>query len=632
MDEDDEEDMESEVDENEEVEDAEKSDGDSTSTKENAEDKGLTEDIYGRLRDKQGNIITWKDTETTGEGGRYIPPALRKLTALNQSKEKKEQLAALKRTLKGLVNRLAESNLGGIAGEIEGTYLRHSRNDVSEVMTSLLMEAVVGPTLTPERLVQELALLVALLSANVGSEVGAHILNEFVLKWSDEMERLSPDVEDGSKELDNLVLFISFLYCFKVVEARLIYDIMHRLAKGFSGKEVELILLVLRSVGFNLRKDDPLALKTLITEIQTKAAEAQTTNTARGKEEGAAGSSKKTGGGKGVEEGGEGTEYSRVTFMLETIQAVRNNNMSKLPNYDPTHTDHLKQVLRGLVRKGRQPAQLNVTLEDMLRARECGRWWVVGSAWSGGLVGEKADQHGQATASTSKKMDSDMKFSDAFMRKATKLQLQRPPRVNILYILTEGSEDYLDACEKLLQLSLPQQQERELFSVILLCCQKGKMYNPFYSYLSDRLCKFDKKYARLLQFALWDKFEEVETMKIREVNNLAKFLTHLISENGLNITIFKHVSFMDVEKQMISLIRQVLIPLLLHPAGSEAIERIFSVVSASPKLKVLRQSLRIFILKFIKGKRSAEDTNLAMLTKRVEAAVEILNKGGGVRL
>lgn len=399
--------------------------------------------------------------------------------------------------------------------------------------------------------------------------------------------------------------------------------------------QVELILLVLRSVGFNLRKDDPLALKALITEIQTKAAEAQEANTTStgGKEEGTAGSSKTTAGdGKGMKGGSEGTEYSRVTFMLETIQAVRNNNMNKLPNYDPTHTDHLKQVLRGLVRKGRQPAQLNVTLEDMLRARECGRWWVVGSAWSGGLVGEKTGQHGDTTTSKSNKPSMETKFSDAFMRKATKLQLQRPPRVNILYIVTEGSEDYLDAFEKLLQLSLPQQQERELFSVILLCCQKGKMYNPFFSHLSDRMCKFDKKYSRLLQFALWDKFEEVEAMKVREVNNLAKFLTHLISENGLNLTVFKHVSFMDAEKQMISLIRQVLIALLLHPAGSEAIERIFSVLSASPKLKVLRQSLRIFILKFIKGKRSSEDTNLAMLTRRINAAVEILSQGGVVRL
>ena len=389
---------------------------------------------------------------------------------------------------------------------------------------------------------------------------------------------------------------------------------------------------MLRSVGFNLRKDNPLALKDLITKIQTKAAQAQQkTAEAAGREEEVAGSSQAKGGGKDTKGSSEGAEYSRITFMLETIQAVRNNNVSKLPNYDPEHTDHLRQVLRGLVRKGQQPPHLNVTLEDMQKARECGRWWVVGSAWSGGLVGERPDQ-GDAKISKSNRLAMEMKFSDAFMRKAIKLQLQRPPRINILYIVTEGSVDYLDAFEKLLQLGLPQQQERELFSVILLCCQKGKTYNYFFSYLSDRMCKFDKKFARLLQFAVWDKFEEVEGMKVREVNNLAKFLTHLIGENSLNLTIFKHVSFMDAEKQTVSLIRQVLISLLLHPTGADAVDRIFSVLSASPKLKVLRQSLRIFILKFIKGKRSSEDTNLAMLSKRIESAVALLTQGGGVRL
>ncbi|XP_050690073.1 titin homolog [Eriocheir sinensis] len=595
-----------------------------------SDDDILTEDIYGRLRDRHGNIVTQNKPNTSSgnqpDGARYVPPALRKLSALNQSAEKRQQLAAVKRSLKGLINRLAESNMGGIASEIEGMYAKHARNDVNDMLTALLMEAVVGPTLTPERLTQELALLVALLSANVGNEIGAHILNEFVLRWHDGVDNLDRDSEEGAgcKELDNLTLFVCHLYAFRVVEARLIYDILHRLAQGFSEKEVELILQVLRSIGFNLRKDDPLALKALITLIQTKAADVREKTTKESEE-------RKKIGGRSTD-GDEGTEYSRVTFMLETIQAVRNNNVSKLPNYDPTHMDHLRQVLRGLVKKGRQPSALNVSLEDMVKARECGRWWVVGSAWSGGLIDEAPRSEKSVDGRKEKSAELDAKYSDAFMRKATKLQLSRPPRVNILYILTEGSEDYLDAFEKLLHLSLPQQQEREIFSVILLCCQKGKVFNPFFSYLADRMCKFDKKFVRLIQFALFDKFEELEDMKVREVGNIAKFVTHLIAETSLSLTVFKNVNFMDADKRMISLIRQVVISLLLHPAGTETVERTFSVLSASPKLKVLRQSLRIFILKFIKGKKNSEDTNSAMLGRRVETAVEILSSGGGVRL
>lgn len=583
-----------------EFSDVEEDTQDVTNKAQPKEKDGVREDIYGRLRDKEGNII--QDENREAGNGRYIPPALRKLMALDTSEKKKEQLGKLRKTLKGLLNRLAESNMAGIVSQIEGMYIKQSHNDMNEILTSLFFESLVAPTLTPERLVQEHAVLVAVLSTNVGNEVGAHILNEFVLRWNDEMQQLMPGEDIDTKELDNLLLFLASLYNFRVMNARLIYDILNKLAHSFTDKEVELILLILRSVGFTLRKEDPLALKSLITKIQTQASMTEDKH-------------------KDIK------EYSRVRFMLEVIQAIRNNNMAKMPNFDPSHAEHLKKVLKGLMRKGSQAAQLNITLEDLLKAREHGRWWIVGSAWSG----EKPTQD-QNRSDNVKEKNLQCEFSEKFKEKAAKLQLSRPPRINILYVITEGSDDYLDAFEKLLQLNLPPQQERELFNVILLCCQKCKVYNPFFAYLADRMCNFDVKYKRLLQFALWDKFEEIESIKPREAANLAKFVTHLIGENSLNLSVFKNISFMEIDSQMISFLRQVLIALLLHPAGKDSVERIFSGLFASPKLRLLRQSLRIFILKFLNAKKNNENADHLMLSKRIQDVTEILNRGGGVRL
>lgn len=39
----------------------------------------------------------------------------------------------------------------------------------------------------------------------------------------------------------------------------------------FTEKEIELILLILKTVGFSLRKDDPSALKEFIQSLQRKA-------------------------------------------------------------------------------------------------------------------------------------------------------------------------------------------------------------------------------------------------------------------------------------------------------------------------------------------------------------------------
>jgi nucleolar MIF4G domain-containing protein 1 len=65
------------------------------------------------------------------------------------------------------------------------------------------------------------------------------------------------------------LIFLSQVFC-----AVLMYDILEKLSEKFGEKEVELILLILRSVGFSLRKDDPLALKVLILKLQQKAAKA----------------------------------------------------------------------------------------------------------------------------------------------------------------------------------------------------------------------------------------------------------------------------------------------------------------------------------------------------------------------
>lgn len=79
------------------------------------------------------------------------------------------------------------------------------------------------------------------------------------------------------KECDNLFSIIAHLYNFHVVHSLLIFDILKKLIGTFTGKDIELILLMLKNVGFSLRKDDALSLKELIAETQAKASGAGST-------------------------------------------------------------------------------------------------------------------------------------------------------------------------------------------------------------------------------------------------------------------------------------------------------------------------------------------------------------------
>lgn len=77
------------------------------------------------------------------------------------------------------------------------------------------------------------------------------------------------DVEN--KELDNVIFIICHLYTFNIFKHNMIYEILDILMEKLTEKSVECILLMLKSIGFVLRKDDPIALKNFIIDIQKRA-------------------------------------------------------------------------------------------------------------------------------------------------------------------------------------------------------------------------------------------------------------------------------------------------------------------------------------------------------------------------
>lgn len=52
--------------------------------------------------------------------------------------------------------------------------------------------------------------------------------------------------------------------------------------------------------------------------------------------------------------------------MLDVLLAIKNNNMSKIPQYDPSRIEHLKKILKNLIHKGNSVTQFNVSLKDLL--------------------------------------------------------------------------------------------------------------------------------------------------------------------------------------------------------------------------------------------------------------------------
>ena len=110
------------------------------SEEQNNEITDVWEDIYGRKRDVDGNIVNEEETKSAdvsnpGAGSKYVPPALRRKASGQDSDEQKRiSLERLAKQIKGLLNRLAESNIHGIGRDIERFYNSNSRNDVNNTL------------------------------------------------------------------------------------------------------------------------------------------------------------------------------------------------------------------------------------------------------------------------------------------------------------------------------------------------------------------------------------------------------------------------------------------------------------------------------------------------------------------
>lgn len=52
--------------------------------------------------------------------------------------------------------------------------------------------------------------------------------------------------------------------------------------------------------------------------------------------------------------------------MLDVLLAIKNNNMSKIPDYDPDLVDRLRKLQRALLRSGSSITELKISLNDLL--------------------------------------------------------------------------------------------------------------------------------------------------------------------------------------------------------------------------------------------------------------------------
>ncbi|KAF5937939.1 hypothetical protein HYC85_025445 [Camellia sinensis] len=205
---------------------------------------------------------------------KYVAPHLR-----SRVEKESEEFSQIRRRVRGLLNRMSESNVESVTSEISTIFHSIARNVGSQVITEEVLASCSGGPRGNEQLsVHSIfytlscmllfsAAFVAGMASLVGMDFGAKLLASLAKCFEDEY------LEEDNLSLRNVTLLLSYLYIFGVCSSDLIYDFMIMLSKRLMEIDVSTILTILQCCGMNLRGDDPAAMKDFVLSVQNRANE-----------------------------------------------------------------------------------------------------------------------------------------------------------------------------------------------------------------------------------------------------------------------------------------------------------------------------------------------------------------------
>lgn len=470
--------------------------------------------------------------------GKYVPPSLRNTDAAGP-----EDLSQLRRQIQGLLNRLSEANLISILGDMENIFRDHPRQHVTTTLLDLLMGLLSDPTTLQDTFIILHSGFIAAVYKIVGTDFGAQAIQRIDEDFAQNY-RLGTDQDRTGKKLTNLISLLAELYNFQVIGSNLIYDFVRLFLGGLSETNTELLLKIIRISGPQLRQDDPSSLKEIVLQLQAAVADS-----------------------------GEEKLSVRTKFMIETINNLKNNRMKTgvaASTITSEHTTRMRKTLGSLNQRNiRASEPLRIGLQDLRQTDKRGKWWLVGASYKDDNADDPKRNEQDSAVRGKNNRDADVDGVAADLIQLAKEQRMNTDVRRSIFIAVMSATDYNDAYVRLMKLRLKKSQELEIPKVLIHCAGAEKVYNPFYTFLSRRVCSA-KKLKMSFQFSLWDLFKQMGEgedepleyddadegkLGLRSLVNLARMFGVLIAEGGLGLGVLKVRSLLPYYHTVFTLTR-----------------------------------------------------------------------------
>ncbi|SPO27541.1 related to Pre-mRNA splicing factor cwc22 [Ustilago trichophora] len=444
---------------------------------------------------------TLAQLSTTKAGGAYIPPArlkalMAEAAAADPGSVEYQRMSwdALKKSITGLVNKVAAENIKSIVPELfGGANLIRGRGLYCR---SIMRAQALSLSFTPV-----FAALTAIVNTKLPM-VGELLVTRLVSQFRRSFKRNDKPV------CNSTAMFLAHLVNQRVVHEVLALEILVLLLEKPTDDSVEIAVGFMREVGAFLSEEAPKANNSIFDRFRAVLY--------------------------------EGGISKRVQYMIEVLSQVRREGFKDHPRIPEsldlveeddqiTHRISLDDQLN--VEEG-----LNVFKKDPEFVENEERYRSIKAE----ILGEDEDSHDSGSDADSESGSSDESEQDDQDDAQRQLEIHDRTETNLInlrrtiYLTIMSSLDFEESVHKLLKLEIPEDQDIELCNMIVECCSQERTYSKFYGNMGERLCKLHRKWSETFAQSFTNYYDTIHRYETNRLRNIARFFGHLFSTDSIS--------------------------------------------------------------------------------------------------
>nr|CDI53110.1 probable Pre-mRNA splicing factor cwc22 [Melanopsichium pennsylvanicum 4] len=437
----------------------------------------------------------------TKAGGAYIPPArlkalMAEAAAADPGSVEYQRMSwdSLKKSITGLVNKVAVENIKSIVPELFGcANLIRGRGLYCR---SIMRAQALSLSFTPV-----FAALTAIVNTKLPM-VGELLVTRLVSQFRRSFKRNDKTI------CNSTAMFIAHLVNQGVVHEVLALEILVLLLEKPTDDSVEIAVGFMREVGAFLAEEAPKANNSIFDRFRAVLY--------------------------------EGEISKRVQYMIEVLSQVRREGFKDNPRIlkaldlvdeDDQITHHISLDDQLNVEEG-----LNVFKIDAEFVENEERYRSIKAEILG--EDENSDENGSDADSESESSDGSEEDDQDDAQK--QLEIHDRTETNLInlrrtiYLTIMSSLDFEESVHKLLKLEIPEDQGIELCNMIVECCSQERTYSKFYGNMGERFCKLHRKWSETFVQSFTNYYDTIHRYETNRLRNIARFFGHLFSTDSIS--------------------------------------------------------------------------------------------------